>query len=676
MKKVLIILIVLSACLVLNSCDILLGILLDTAHVCSYTDWEVVSEPSCEETGERERYCIECYETQTQVISKLPHTPVKLDMKEATCTEWGKTSGEYCSECMAILSGIEDIEPTGHTEVTDPAVPVTEHAPGRTEGSHCETCGEILVKQLSIFLGAYSDPKMYDDDYAYQSLLELPNGEAMANFYLEIDLIATEFHSSIADATLDETQKDATYCAAEIKFNDNGISKEEAMAVWKAYRNDHPLYYWIASTVLCSNSYISLVVDEEYIDGEVREQINSELYSAVESYIASLGGASETYNILLGLHDIIIEGAEYAYLADGITPSTAHSAHNVLGVLLEGEGVCESYAKAYQLLLNYIGIENILVGGYSGELHAWNLVQLDDGEWYWFDLTWDDQPSRMMGVVHNYFCVTDDTIVRWSDGSTSKNTTFTDDHIPHAPGGSGVDYQYDLPKRAEDSYSFDGMMLRNQMIEQNGLSYVLVGFNRLALIDISSEGDVVIPETVTYAGQDYSVVCIGDYDEENHILTYGSVIDYDTKIRDHIDITSVSIPKSVVFIWDFAFDYCYTITEFIVDSDNPSFTSLDGVLFTKSLYTLIKYPLAKNQKSYTVPAATVEIAYGAFGDGGNVFCPEHLDKLSIPKTVEVIGASASNRGFRDSRPSDPSDVTYVEGYRLKLFAIFGLGLFG
>lgn len=676
MKRIIALTAIIALCLLLCSCGIIFDILLEAGHECVYTDWEITAEPSCTQQGERERYCVECYEVETQVINKLPHTPETFEGKAATCTEAGKTSGEYCSECMEIISGIKDIAPFGHTEVVDAAVPVTDDAPGRTEGKHCDTCGEILVKQMSIFSGAFSDASKYDGDYAYESVLKLPNGDAMADFYLEIDLVASEFHSSLTDGVLDENQKEDTYTVAEINFADNGLSEDEAMTVWAAYRRDHPLYYWISRTVLCGKDQITLVVDKEYINGEVREQINAELYGAVEYYVNSLCGATETYDILLGFHDGIITSADYAFMPDGTTPSTEPSAHNVLGVLLEGEGVCESYAKAYQLLLNYIGIENIFVTGYSGENHAWNLVRLDDGEWYWFDLTWDDQSEKMMGVVHNYFCVTDSTLVRWADCSTAKTTQFMEDHTPDAPGGSGVNYHYDLPDRADAPYDSDGIMLRDEIIESEGLSYVLVGFNKLALVDINIEGDVIIPEVVNHNGQQYSVACIGEYDGESRILTYGSVIDYDSKSRVHLDVTSVSIPKSVVFIFDFAFDNCYTITEFTVSEENTYFTALDGVLFTKSLYTLIKYPLAKNQQAYTIPSATVEIAYGSFGDGGNVFCPKHLNKLSIPSTVEVIGASTSNRGFRDSRPNDPSDVTYVEGYRLKLFAIFGFGLFG
>ncbi len=673
MKRILSLTIIVAiACLVLSGCDIIFGFTL--GHVCDYSEWEVTKDPTCTERGEEERYCLECFDTQTRYTKLADHTPEDFEGLAATCTKEGKTAGQYCSECMLILSGIQSIKPFGHTEVIDPAVPMTDNAPGRTEGKHCSTCGEILVKQMSVFSGEYSDADRYHGDYAYESLLTQASSNAMRDFYLEIDAAASDFHNSLNDAKTKEISGNTIYYAAEIYFDDNGLEKTEAITTWSAYVKDHPLYYWMSGGISYTDTYISIIVDESYADGETREEINGDIYKTVEQYILSLGGEADVYGITLGFHDEIIKNADYAYEADGVTPSIEKNAHNIIGVLLDGEGVCESYAKAFQLLLNYVGVENVYVTGYSGEPHAWNLVQLDDGEWYWYDLTWDDQPSRMLGVRHNYFCVTDDTLVNWSDGSSSRHTAFTEDHTPDAPGGVGAEYNYALPDRAEKPYEYSGLAIRDEIVEKDGLSYVLIGFKTLALIKIEAEGDVVIPEALSYQGDTYSVGCIGKYDADSRVLTTGSIIEYDSFTRDHIDVTSVSIPSATQHIWDFAFDNCYTIEHFEVSSDNKYFTSVDGVLFTKTLYTLVKYPLAKEQSTYTVPTETVEVAFNAFGDGGNVFCPEHLEGLTIPATVEIIGATGGAKGFRDGAPEKTSDATMIIGYTTRLIAMLGFGL--
>ena len=57
--------------------------------------------------------------------------------------------------------------------------------------------------------------------------------------------------------------------------------------------------------------------------------------------------------------------------------------------------MCEGYAKAFQYLMNEIGIDNVIVIGTATnsngqtENHAWNYVKLNE-KWYAVDTTWDD----------------------------------------------------------------------------------------------------------------------------------------------------------------------------------------------------------------------------------------------------------------------------------------------
>lgn len=87
--------------------------------------------------------------TVKKVAPKLAHTHVEVAdaAVEATCTATGLTAGSHCATCGEVLVAQEVVAATSHVEVVDAAVEATCTATGLTEGKHCATCGEVLVAQ-------------------------------------------------------------------------------------------------------------------------------------------------------------------------------------------------------------------------------------------------------------------------------------------------------------------------------------------------------------------------------------------------------------------------------------------------------------------------------------------------------------------------------------------------
>ena len=112
------------------------------------------------------------------------------------------------------------------------------------------------------------------------------------------------------------------------------------------------------------------------------ETPSAELNAKVQEIVSACAGAGKSdYQKALALHDWLCENASYDY---------SLTIHDPSGVLLQGTGVCESFALAYQMLLTEAGVENVYVTGTAnGGGHAWNMVKLD-GEWYHVDVTWDE----------------------------------------------------------------------------------------------------------------------------------------------------------------------------------------------------------------------------------------------------------------------------------------------
>ena len=112
--------------------------------------FEVTKEATCTTEGEIVYTCKNCNESFTEVLAKIDHTPVVDKAVAPTCTTAGKTEGSHCSACNEVLVAQKSIDALGHTEVVDKAVAPTCTTAGKTEGKHCSTCNEVLVAQKDV----------------------------------------------------------------------------------------------------------------------------------------------------------------------------------------------------------------------------------------------------------------------------------------------------------------------------------------------------------------------------------------------------------------------------------------------------------------------------------------------------------------------------------------------
>lgn len=128
--------------------------------------------------------------------------------------------------------------------------------------------------------------------------------------------------------------------------------------------------------------------------------------SAIKKLVPRDAGAPEKVALL---HDYLVLNARYA--SDIKNKPLGDSVFSPYGVLIKGEGGCESYAKAFQIMLFMCGIENMLISGTAdGVPHLWNLVRLDR-QYYHVDVTWDDPQPDVPGKASRYFLNVTDEIM-------------------------------------------------------------------------------------------------------------------------------------------------------------------------------------------------------------------------------------------------------------------------
>lgn len=142
---------------------------------------------------------------------------------------------------------------------------------------------------------------------------------------------------------------------------------------------------------------------------------------------------------------------------------------------------------------------------------------------------------------------------------------------------------------------------------------------------------ITIPNSVTVLGKQ----CFGGCENLTNVTLSNNMtsIGYNT-FGGCIKLTNITIPVSVVEIDTDVFQYCLKLTSINVDSKNPKYTSIDGVLFSKDKTKLIYYPEGKTAASYSIPDNVTEIEDEAF------FNSQNLKSITIPNSITKIGKSA------------------------------------
>ena len=462
-----------------------------------------------------------------------------------------------------------------------------------------------------------SDIFNLNGNYGYNWLKDNFENNAIQKLYEDIYNSCKEFFCS--------NENKLNNIIMEIKLNEYGLSIEEALTVYSLLYRDCPLFYWLDGITVIDESTIGLVVSNTYLNSVVRTECNMIILGAINEVSNMKVKHQSDYETSIFLHDYIIDCFDYKFDENG-QPSEESEAHNIIGAFSKRGGVCEAYAKSFQLLLNYFEIENILVGGEAGgEDHVWNLVNLE-GTWFYYDLTWDDNNKWEDGWGKYYF----DYNYYWTAKSKSffESTHF----IKSDSTVLGINYQYSLSQISESDYVSQNSLI-GQEFEIDGIRYVIISSYKVEIKYIDKEGEVIIPEKIDYNGTEYICSSIGT--GQKGIFSSSLA----TKI------TSIYIPKTIEFIWPCSLTRNihstdikqYTLLENIyVDDENQFYASLDGVLYTKSMKTLVAYPAGNARTNYTIPDSVEQIANNAFAYNN------YLQELTIGKNIQMIGKKYQN----------------------------------
>ena len=161
---------------------------------------------------------------------------------------------------------------------------------------------------------------------------------------------------------------------------------------------------------------------------------------------------------------------------------------------------------------------------------------------------------------------------------------------------------------------------------------------------------VSIPQNVVYIGVDAFSAC--ENLQEVRLPYYLTVLDSEAFYA-CTSLKTVTIPENTVMMGYAPFAACINLQEIKVVSDNPAFTSIGGVLYTKDKKQLINYPCGKSGSIYKVPAPTVEIMDYAF------LWNKNLTEVIIQNKCKAIGDYVFGHAQKLKMIHVPSSVTKI-----------------
>ncbi len=236
------------------------------------------------------------------------------------------------------------------------------------------------------------------------------------------------------------------------KTNAENNAMQDIMMAMSALIEDNPLFFWSSgfgfsyggTKKYSGSSYVytitTLIVNIN-IDTTHFSDFNDvkAKYNAVVEKLDTIkvNGISR-HEKLKSINDYLTNNIVY--------DSTKSNAFDVYGALVTGFCVCEGYAEAMKLICDREGIPCItVVGTGNGGAHKWNMVQMEDGEWYTLDPTWNDQTSN---TYYSYFLIGSNTRAPYFHGDVADSTI----HIPTGKMFSNANIALTYPTLSTDTY--------------------------------------------------------------------------------------------------------------------------------------------------------------------------------------------------------------------------------
>lgn len=196
--------------------------------------------------------------------------------------------------------------------------------------------------------------------------------------------------------------------------------------------------------------------------------------------------------------------------------------------------------------------------------------------------------------------------------------------------GSG-DLPESLVKIGEYAFSY---AFRDGSVQHLVIGPNMVEIGKCAFEFCSGLTDVTIQDAYVKIGNYAFSDCenLASIDFGKRTLSLGEYV-----FEDSNQLEYLHFPASLTSVEVKSFIDCSGLKAFSVAPGNPAFKAVDGVLYTRNMASLIHYPDAKTDQSFTVPDTVTYIVAQAFADNA------YLEEITFPDGLKAIGTQAFSK---------------------------------